>query len=106
MNHHEEHLRDEGCDSLLAHCNEQCRVEEDEDESRCHCRGSGWHLTDLDTWVECRTHPGRQHPESWGDEEPSPAPPQPEGSCYEEGETRGAERTDCGIFSDNTDDCF
>lgn len=103
---YEESQQEERVDSVLDHCEYQCRIEEDEDEAKCHCHGRGWHLTDLDTWVECRTHPGRQHPESRGDEEPSPAPQQPEGSCYEEVETRGDGRIECGIFSDNADDCF
>jgi hypothetical protein len=33
------------------------------DPARCECHGSGWILTDFDTWHECPLHRGRPHPE-------------------------------------------
>lgn len=35
----------------------------DPDPAECGCRGSGWFLSDLDTWHECPAHRGRPHPE-------------------------------------------
>ena len=40
----------------------------------CRCHGSGWALSELDTWHECHIHhtPGQRHPED--DSEPTPLP--------------------------------
>lgn len=37
----------------------------DPDPKQCGCRGSGWALSDLDTWHKCRFHctPTTPHPE-------------------------------------------
>ena len=53
------------------------------DEELCPCNGSGWVLSNLDVWVECPHHRGRQHPEDYhcddepqdcGDDEPDDEP--------------------------------
>lgn len=43
---------------------------EREDADECGCRGSGWFLSQVDTWHECPTHyKGQRHPEDYrGDE--------------------------------------
>lgn len=40
------------------------------DSELCGCRGSGWFLSELDTWHECPIHhvEGQRHPE--GDDDP------------------------------------
>ena len=64
-----------------------------EDTSLCGCRGSGWALSDVDTWHECPVHhvKGQAHPEDdypedeplsaldrvLADTEPPPPPSQP-----------------------------
>lgn len=37
----------------------------DRDESKCGCKGSGYFLSELDTWHECPAHfvEGQRHPE-------------------------------------------
>jgi len=36
----------------------------DEDADRCGCKGSGWWLSELDTWHKCPLHaPNAEHPE-------------------------------------------
>lgn len=52
----------------------------DPDASRCPCHGSGWALSDVDTWHECPCHyAGQQHPEDWSPDEVAlmPSPPIP-----------------------------
>ena len=40
------------------------------DANRCRCRGSGWALSEVDTWHECPIHyKGQIHPESYDGEE-------------------------------------
>jgi hypothetical protein len=34
-----------------------------QDPEVCPCRGNGWILSDLDTWVQCPLHPQGPHPE-------------------------------------------
>jgi len=36
-----------------------------EDADECGCRGSGWFLSEVDTWHECPVHyvAGQRHPE-------------------------------------------
>lgn len=42
----------------------------DEDAAKCRCRGSGWALSELDTWHKCRihwkNHKDTPHPEDDG----------------------------------------
>ena len=35
----------------------------DEDPELCDCQGSGWLLSPMDSWHECREHRGKPHPE-------------------------------------------
>jgi hypothetical protein len=35
----------------------------DPDEKVCGCRGSGYALSDVDTWHKCPYHPATRHPE-------------------------------------------
>lgn len=36
------------------------------DEDRCQCRGSGWALSEVDTWHACPAHyKGQPHPEDY-----------------------------------------
>lgn len=61
--------------SLQAEYNEFCQgYWADPDPKQCRCRGSGYALSDLDTWHQCPYHWTKQtrHPEEdWGDE-PNP----------------------------------
>jgi hypothetical protein len=61
--------------SLQAEFDEFCRgYWADPDPKQCRCRGSGYALSDLDTWHQCPYHWTKQtrHPEEdWGDE-PNP----------------------------------
>jgi hypothetical protein len=43
----------------------------DPDPKLCGCRGSGWALSDVDTWHKCPIHhkPGQRHPEDDYDDE-------------------------------------
>ena len=36
----------------------------------CGCKGSGWLLSDWDSWTPCPSHPGHPHPEADYDEDP------------------------------------
>jgi hypothetical protein len=38
------------------------------DADKCGCRGTGWALSEVDTFHKCSFHEGR-HPEDCGDEE-------------------------------------
>ena len=43
------------------------------DASKCPCGGSGWALSDVDTWHECPVHyHGQAHPEDLGFEDEAP----------------------------------
>ncbi len=48
----------------------------DEDPEKCRCRGSGWALSDVDTWHACPVHykKGMRHPEDgrWEDQQADP----------------------------------
>lgn len=49
------------------------------DASQCGCRGSGYYLSQLDTWHECPYHhvAGQAHPEDPGPEEYEAEPADP-----------------------------
>lgn len=52
MNEYETYYREVACNSTWA----------DPDEARCGCRGSGWWLSELDTWHECPVHHRKGQP--------------------------------------------
>lgn len=49
------------------------------DASQCGCGGSGYYLSQLDTWHKCPTHfvPGQAHPEDENREYEAEAAPEP-----------------------------
>lgn len=55
MSEYETYYREVACSSTWAH----------PDADHCGCRGSGWWLSELDTWHDCPFHyeKGQPHPE-------------------------------------------
>jgi len=57
----------------------------DEDANKCLCHGSGWALSDVDTWHQCPIHyRGQPHPEDYVHDE-----------CPECGDGRISDPRDC-----------
>ena len=56
--------------SILAGIQAQMDYDCHTDTAKCWCRGSGWILSDWDSFHECPCHPGKNHPdledEIWG----------------------------------------
>lgn len=49
--------------AINAEINASCTA----DPNQCGCRGTGWFLSDYDSWHACPCHPHRAHPETVGE---------------------------------------
>jgi hypothetical protein len=49
--------------SIMASIQAQMQYDCTPDAETCWCRGSGWVLTDWDSFHQCPCHPGKPHPE-------------------------------------------